>query len=76
MFIRKLYELARVTQYNDNHRQQSPQRLGSDVRDRVTDRQLHDGWSYALVSSNRVPEVTVLPICTIYINLLQIAGGM
>ena len=76
MFIGKLYELARVTQYNGNRRQQSPQRSGSDVGDRVTNSRLHDGRSYELVSSNGVPEVTVLPILTIYINLLLIAGGM
>ena len=31
---------------------------------------------YAPVSSNCVPEVTVLPILTIYINLARIAGGV
>ena len=57
-----------------NRRQQSPQRLGSDVGDRVPDSRLHDGLNCAPVRSNCVPEVTVLPILPISINLLLIAG--
>ena len=41
-----------------------------------TDSRLHDGWSYAPASSTCVPEVTLLPILTIYINLALIAGGV
>ena len=46
------------------------------VADRVTDSRLHNGWSYALVSSNCVPDGTVLTILTIYINLALAAGGV
>ena len=59
-----------------NRRQQSPHRSGSNVGDRVPNSRLDDGRSYALVSNKCVPEVTAIPILTIYINLLLIAGGM
>ena len=73
MFIRKLYELARVTRYNGNRRQQSPQQLGCDVGDSID---YTMAWAMSQVRHYCVPEVTWLPILTIYINLLLIAGGM
>ena len=52
-----------------------PQRSGRDVRDN-TDSLQHDGWSCAPVSSDCVPEMTVLPTLSININLERLAGGV
>ena len=48
----------------------------SDVVNRVTDGQPHNGCSYVPVSSNRVPEVTVLIRPNVCINLKLIAGDL
>ena len=71
MFIINLFEIAWVTQWWP----QQPQRSGGNVRDDTNSR-LHDGWSCVPVSSDCIPEATVLPILTLYINLILIAGDV
>ena len=53
-----------------------PMRPSGDVGNKVPDRRPHDGRSCAPVNSNCTPEVTVLPILTLYINLILIAGDV
>ena len=51
-------------------------RPSGDVSNEVPDSQPHGGRSCAPVNSNYAPEVTVLPILTLYINLILIAGDV
>ena len=74
MFIINLYEIAWVTR-SGHRRPLQAQQSGSDVRDN-TDSRLHNGWNCAPVSSDCVPEVTVLPTLTIHINLERLVGGV
>ena len=52
-----------------------PMRLRGDVGNKVHDSRPRDGRSCAPVNSNCAPEVTVLPILTLYITIL-IAGDV
>ena len=50
-----------------------PMRPSGDVGNKVPGSRPHDGRSCSPVNSNCAPEVTVLPILTLYINLILIA---
>ena len=70
------YESYHKSSYNGQWRQPQPAQTSADIVNEFPDSRPHEGEAGSRWTSNSEPEMTVLPILIVYINLILIAGDV